>query len=159
VSPSGGASAQTVTFETGSSTTFKIDNAQDFTGTVVGLATNGSLVTKIDLANMALAGATLTYTGNTSSGVLTVSNGTIVSTINLTGDYVQADFVLSTDGSSTPDTLVTYTGTGMAAIGPSTVNQMASAMAAMGGGSSASGLSAGAAANSSSVPLALPHAA
>ena len=155
----GGAAAQTVTFESGSSGTFKIDQAQNFNGTVAGLATNGSVVSAIDLANLSYSTASLTYAGTTSSGVLTVTDGTIVSTIKLTGDYVQSNFGLAADTGG--HTLVTYNGTGMAAIpagGSGSVDRMVAAMAAMGGGASASSR----VSNTTQTPslmLATPHAA
>jgi hypothetical protein len=153
----GGAAAQTVTFESGSSGTFKIDQAQNFNGSVVGLATNGPIVSEIDLANLSYATASLTYAGTTTSGVLTVTDGTIVSTIKLTGDYTQANFALGMDSGG--HTLVTYNGTGMAAIPASgSVNRMAAAMAAMGGGTAASSLASSTAQNPTSLLLATPHA-
>jgi len=89
--------------------------------------------------------------------VLTVTDGTIVSTIKLTGDYTQANFALGMDSGG--HTLVTYNGTGMAAIPASgSVNRMAAAMAAMGGGTAASSLASSTAQNPTSLLLATPHA-
>jgi hypothetical protein len=155
----GAASAQTITFQTGSSGVFKIDQAQSFTGTVAGLATNGAVISTIDLGNLAIGTATLTYTGTTTSGVLTVTDGTIISTIKMTGNYTQANFHLANDGGGHTD--VTYAGTGMAPspAANSAVNQMVSAMASLGVGSSAAAMSSSAAHSAGGMLLALPHAA
>ncbi len=155
----GGAAAQTVTFQTGSSGTFKIDLAQKFSGTVAGLATNGAVVSKIDLGNIAIATATLTYTGSMTNGVLTVTDGSLISTIKMTGNYTQANFVMVNDGGG--HTLVTYNGTGLAPspAANSAVNQMVSAMASLGVGSSVASMSSSTAQSAGGMLLALPHAA
>jgi hypothetical protein len=89
------------------------------------------------------------------NGVLTVTDGVIVSTIKLTGNYTQANFVLSNDGGG--HTNVTYNGTGLA---PSpAVNQMISAMASLGGGSASSSVLSGQGEAATSLRLATPHAA
>ena len=105
----GGAAAQAVSFSTGSTGTFKIDNAQSFSGTLAGLATGRTL----DLGNIAIGSAALTYTGSMTSGVLTVTDGTTVAKIKLNGNYTQANFHLANDGAGHTD--VTYSGTGMVA--------------------------------------------
>jgi len=105
----GGSAAQAVAFSTGSTGTFKIDNAQSFNGTLAGLATGRTL----DLGNVAIGTATLSYAGTASNGVLTVSDGNIVSNIKLVGNYTQVNFHLANDGSGHTD--VTYSGTGMLA--------------------------------------------
>ncbi len=151
----GPTAAQTVTFSAGATGVFKIDTAQSFTGTVAGLSTGKT----IDLGNLVIGTATLTYAGSMTNGVLTVTDGTIVSTIKLTGHYTQANFHLANDGGG--HTNVTYTGTGLAPspAANSAVNQMVSAMASLGVGSSAASMSSSAAHSAGGVLLALPHAA
>lgn len=106
-SSTGATAAQTVTFQSGATGVFKIDQAQFFTGTVAGMSTGKT----IDLGNVVIGTATLTYSGTTSSGVLTVTDGTITSTIKMTGNYTQANFSLANDGGGHTD--VTYNGTGL----------------------------------------------
>ena len=105
----GGASNQVAQFVQNASLSstgiFKIDNAQDFTGTVSDLATGDTL----DLGNINIASATLSYSGNSSGGVLTVSDGTTTAAINMIGNYSQANFATANDGGGHTD--VTYTGT------------------------------------------------
>ena len=150
----GPTAAQTVTFSAGATGVFKIDQAQNFTGTVAGLSTGKT----IDLGNLVIGAATLTYAGSVTNGVLTVTDGTITSTIKLTGNYNQATFHLANDGGG--HTNVTYTS--MAAPSPaasSAVNQMVSAMASLGAGSSAASMSSSAAHSAGAMLLAMPHAA
>ena len=144
--------AQTVTFSGGASgSVFKIDNAQSFSGTVVGLSTGKT----IDLGNVNFAGVSLSYSGTTTSGVLTVTDGATTSTIKLTGNYVQANFTKVNDGSGHTD--ISYNGTGLA---PSpALNQMVSAMASMTGGGSASSLVSSVGQSGTGLRLATPHAA
>jgi hypothetical protein len=149
-SSGGGGSGQTITFSGASADTFKLDSAQGFTGTIVGLATGKT----IDLANVSFSTATFAYSGNTTSGVLTVTDGTIQTSIKLTGNYTQANFSLANDGSGHTD--VTYNGTGMSR--PSGVAQMASAMAGMGAGSASAALAASHAPTMTHALLSLPHA-
>jgi hypothetical protein len=135
-SSTGGAAAQAVIFESGSTGVFAIQNAQDFTGAVTGLHTGDA----IDLANINFASATIvSYAGGAASGVITVFDGTTVATITLDGDYTLANFKLVKDGSN--HTEITYNGTGQApkkpGLGVNPLSQMVEAMAALGGGASA----------------------
>lgn len=105
----GASAAQAVNFSVGSTGTFRIDYAQSFSGTLTGLATGRTL----DLGNIVIGSATLSYTGNTTAGVLSVTDGTTVSNVKLNGNYTQANFHLANDGGGHTD--VTYSGTGMLA--------------------------------------------
>ncbi len=147
----GAADSNTVSFAAASTGKLKLDQSQLFTGTVTGLSTGKT----IDLANIAIGTATLTYTGTTTSGTLKVTDGSLTATIKLTGKYTKANFHLANDGSGHVN--VTYTGTGMSPT-PG-VAQMSSAMAAMGGGGG--GHSAVMAGSHTLTPslLSLPHAA
>jgi hypothetical protein len=106
-SSAGGNANQAVTFTSGAGT-FKIDSAQSFTGTLKGMQTG----TTLDLANLSSSGATLSYSGTTTSGTLTVTNASqnIAAVIHLVGNYTQANFHMTGDGAS--GTNVTYSGTG-----------------------------------------------
>jgi hypothetical protein len=50
------------------------------------------------LAAFALAGAHASYSGTTTAGVLTVSNGIQTTRVKLTGDYTAATWTLASDG-------------------------------------------------------------
>jgi hypothetical protein len=154
-SSTGAGAAQTVTFAAGATGVFKIDTAQSFAGTVAGLATSRH----IDLANVNFATSTLTYVGNTTSGTLTVSDGTIIAKIKLTGNYTKAKFLKTNDGGGHVD--ISYNGTGLAASPPSTdVGRFASAMASLGGATaSGASLSSGGGLLSHSQMLAIPQSA
>jgi hypothetical protein len=96
------ASAETISFAAGSTGTLKLDDSASFTGSVSGLTTT----TYIELADLPWAQGqmTATFSGNTSGGKLTVSDGTGSDTINLVGDYTQSSWNLSQG--SNGDTLV-----------------------------------------------------
>ena len=145
----GGADSNTVAFASTSTGTLKLDQSQLFTGTVTGLSTGKT----IDLANVAIGTATLSYSGTTTSGVLKVTDGSTTATINLTGKYTKASFNLTNDGSG--HTNVTYSGTGMSPT-PSAA-QLASAMAGMGAGAAGQSM---VSASQTLTPmlLSLPHA-
>jgi hypothetical protein len=87
--------SKTVTFAD-STSTLKIDHASDFTGTIGGQLSSGNV---IDLADVSLGpNETVAFSGNNSSGVLTVSDGTHTATIGLAGTYSASGFVASSDG-------------------------------------------------------------
>jgi autotransporter passenger strand-loop-strand repeat protein len=74
--------------------TLQLDDSQHFNGVISGFGVPGG----IDLTDIAFSGATLGYTNNVNSGVLTITNGANVATIQVLGQYVQANFNLSNDG-------------------------------------------------------------
>ncbi len=96
------ASAENVNFAAGSTGTLKLDDSAEFTGSVSGLTTT----TYIDLADLSWAQGQMiaSFSGDTSGGKLTVSDGTHSDTINLAGDYTQSGWTLSQD--SAGNTLV-----------------------------------------------------
>ena len=90
----GTAGSSTITISSG---TLKLDNSQNFGGTVAGLATSG--VQNVDLADINFATLqTLGYSGNTLSGTLTVTDGTHTAILALLGNYTVANFKTSNDG-------------------------------------------------------------
>jgi hypothetical protein len=74
--------------------TLQLDDSQNFNGVISGFGVPGG----IDLRDIDFAGATLGYSGDASSGVLTVSNAGNTATIHLLGQYVEGNFHLSDDG-------------------------------------------------------------
>jgi hypothetical protein len=72
--------------------------SQAFTNFVRGFSRTGG--TSLDLQDIAFGGATsASYSGTTTSGVLTVSDGTHTAHIHLQGDYTGSAFMVSSDGS------------------------------------------------------------
>ena len=85
--------AENVTFA-GSTGTLELADSKTYTGAVTGLSSSGT--NSLDLLDIGFAGATTgVYTGTTTSGVLTVTEGANVATIHLTGDYLGSTFTLS----------------------------------------------------------------
>ena len=90
-----GASSQNVTFSPGATGTLQLDTAQSFTGNVSGLTASDT----IDLPNLTYgANMTVGYSGNASSGQLTIGNATQTAKINLLGNYLSSTFTLGSDG-------------------------------------------------------------
>ncbi len=83
-----------VTFA-GSTGTLQLENQSSFTGTVAGLTGQDTL----DLMYINIATVqTPTYSGNSSGGVLSVTDGTHTANIALLGNYLASTFVPSSDG-------------------------------------------------------------
>jgi phospholipase/lecithinase/hemolysin len=91
------ADKENVKFSAGSTGTLKLDRSSTFTGSVAGLST----VNKLDLSDLAWSQGKMTasFSGNTSGGVLSISDGTKTDKIALTGNYTNASWKLSSDGS------------------------------------------------------------
>ena len=86
-------SAQSVSFQ-GPTGTLKLDDAGAFAGQVSGLSGSDAL----DLGDIKYgANTTATYLGNSSGGVLTVSDGTHTANIDLVGNYLSSSWDLSSD--------------------------------------------------------------
>jgi hypothetical protein len=83
-----------IIFAPGSNSTLKLDSLSP-TGQISGLNTND----KIDLAGLAFVqgGMKASFSGNTSGGILTVSNGTQRVAIGLLGNYTQSSWHISPD--------------------------------------------------------------
>jgi hypothetical protein len=102
----GSATTATVTFANGSATTghLVLDDSKDFTGQIAGFAGDGTAANSdsIDLKDINFSHLTTeTYTENNAGtgGTLTLSDGTDTSNINFIGNYVLANFTLSSDAS------------------------------------------------------------
>ncbi len=90
--------ANNVTFTATSTGTLELNKSQTYTGSISGFSKTGANF--LDLADIAFTAGTTkaTYSGTTTSGVLTVTDGTHTSKINLTGNYTTSTFVLASDG-------------------------------------------------------------
>ncbi|SED91196.1 Ig-like domain-containing protein [Bradyrhizobium erythrophlei] len=79
-----------------------LDQSSKFTGNILGLSGNGDPTASdiLDLRDIAYgAGTRVSYIGNTSGGVLTVTDAqNHTAHLNLTGDYTRMTFALSSDG-------------------------------------------------------------
>ena len=94
-----GASGSTVEF-TGSTGTLELQDAQAFSGKIVGLAGADT----IDLADLSFSSSTeATFLGTATGGTLTITNGTQTAKIALTGDYLSSTWTLSSDGANGTD--------------------------------------------------------
>lgn len=66
-----------------------------FGATIAGLSDTDEIINLLDID---FATATLGYSGNTGSGVLTITDGTDTATLNLIGQYTAASFTLASNG-------------------------------------------------------------
>ena len=77
--------------------TLKLDHSESFTGTVSGLDDN-----TLDLGDITSGkNTTITYSGNSTGGILTIVNnadGSDIAHIKLTGNYLGSSFVATSDG-------------------------------------------------------------
>jgi hypothetical protein len=92
-------SGQILTFE-GSTGTLNLDNAPSFLGVISGLTGNGQLSgsDQIDLADININLGQFTESFNSSTDVLTVSNGTNTANLQFNGTYVAGNFSSVSDG-------------------------------------------------------------
>jgi Bacterial Ig-like domain len=91
----GAAESENVIFAAGAKGTLKLDKSALFTGTISGLTKNNA----VDLADLSWVPGKMkaTFTGNTSGGFLTVTDGAKSINLNLSGDYTKASWNLSRD--------------------------------------------------------------
>jgi len=85
----------------GSTGTLKLDAPSTFTGQIVGFSGDGTLAGSdhIDLVGLTYNSSIQSdSTYNSSTGVLSVSNGTTVDLLNFTGSYSLANFEFASDG-------------------------------------------------------------
>ena len=75
-----------------------LDQSQTFTGTIAGL-TSSAPGDVVDLKDINFTGATKTYVGTTTSGVLTIKDGVHTANLSMIGDYTPSSFTLQNDGS------------------------------------------------------------
>jgi fibronectin-binding autotransporter adhesin len=95
------ASSENITFQLGGTGGLELDVASAYTGKVSGFGNGGNTSQYIDLANIAFNGnVSRSYSGNTTSGVLTVTSGaTVVAKIAMVGNYTTSSFKLGADSS------------------------------------------------------------
>ncbi len=87
---------------TGVSGTLQLAQSQNYTGTVSGFSTHGgSTFDVLDLRDIGFVSVNeATFSGTSSGGTLTVTDGTHTAHILLAGDYTHAGFAASSDGSN-----------------------------------------------------------
>jgi hypothetical protein len=123
--------AEKVTFK-GQGGTLELDQSQTYAGKVTGFSLTGQ--TTLDLRDIGfVAPDEATFSGTSTSGVLTVTDGTHTAHITLVGDYLGATFTAASDGNGGVDVVAASAQT------PS-VAHFAGAMAGMIGHSAGSGL-------------------
>jgi hypothetical protein len=91
-----GAFNENVTFATGSTGTLELGDSKGYTtGSITGFSKTGA--NALDLLDIPFVSGTTTatYSGTTTSGVLTVRDGANVATIHLTGNYTTSTFTVS----------------------------------------------------------------
>ncbi len=90
--------AENVAFAAGSTGTLELGKSTTYTGSISGFSKTGTNF--LDLADIAFISGTTkaTFSGTTTSGVLTVTDGTHTAKITLTGNYLSSTFVVATDG-------------------------------------------------------------
>jgi hypothetical protein len=92
-----GASMDAVSFSSGSTGVFRLDDSKDFKGNIAGLAPGNYL----DLADIGFGtNTTLAYSANSGNtgGTLDVTDGTHFAQIALLGQYAASSFVTASDG-------------------------------------------------------------
>jgi hypothetical protein len=97
-----GAFNQNVTFAAGSTGTLELGDSKGYTtGAITGFSKTGA--NALDLLDIAFVSGTTTatYSGTTTSGVLTVKDGANVATIHLIGNYLGSTFSLTGAGGGT----------------------------------------------------------
>ena len=126
----GEASAQDVTFanQTGTTGTFAIEHAADFTGVINGFAGDGTVANSdlLDLKDIdfsSLKGVSYTVNADQQGGTLTLTDGTGTATIKFAGSYTVDNFHFASDGYG--GTLVIDPPTGPTFVGTSGQDQFA----------------------------------
>jgi hypothetical protein len=126
--------AENVTFS-GTSGVLKLAKSQSYTGAITGFSHTGG--TSLDLADIAFVDAgQATFSGTTTSGLLTVTDGTHTAKITLIGDYTGSTFTASSDGHggvSIVDPTNTQGASAPAAAPASSPHRFIAAMAGLGG--------------------------
>nr|WP_245284210.1 FecR domain-containing protein [Bradyrhizobium sp. WSM2254] len=124
------ASAQSVTFANGTGTTgtFAIEHAADFTGVINGFAGDGTtansdLIDLKDIGFSSLTGVTYTENADHLGGTLTLSDGTDTATIKFAGSYSIDSFQFASDGHG--GTLIVDPPTGPTLVGTDGQDQFA----------------------------------
>jgi hypothetical protein len=90
--------SQSVIFAAGATGVLELAQSTAYTGTVSGFSKTGA--TALDLADIAFASGTTTasFSGTTTAGTLTVTDGTHTAKIRLAGNYTASTWTVSSDG-------------------------------------------------------------
>ncbi|HXU98968.1 MAG TPA: hypothetical protein VG166_00540 [Caulobacteraceae bacterium] len=86
--------AENVSF--GTTGGLRLGDSQAFTGQVTGFSKTGA--TSLDLLDINFTSATASYSGTSTAGILTVTDGTHTAHVHLTGNYLSSTWTLSNDG-------------------------------------------------------------
>jgi hypothetical protein len=129
-----------------------------YTASITGFSKTGK--TSLDLVDIGFVSSTeATFSGTTTSGVLTVTDGTHTAHIKLTGNYTTSTFIASSDGHG--GTIVVDPKAKAAAISPAplvpTPHSLIAAMAALGGAASVTSVHTNDTFTGPSVTLTRPH--
>jgi autotransporter passenger strand-loop-strand repeat protein len=81
----------------GTSGRLVLDQSQSFSGTIAGLSASVPNDV-VDLKDISFSGVTSSYSGNSSSGTLTISDGVHSANLHMIGNFTSASFHLSNDG-------------------------------------------------------------
>ena len=81
----------------GTSGELLLDHSKTFTGTISGLRSSAPSDV-VDLKDINFATATRSYSGTTTSGILTVTDGADTAKLSMIGDYTTSSFNLQNDG-------------------------------------------------------------
>jgi hypothetical protein len=124
---------QNVTFTAAAGSVLELAKSTGYTGQISGFSKTGA--SSLDLLDIAFGGGTkVSFSGTTTSGVLTVTDGTHTANIHLTGNYTTSTFTAADDGAG--HVLVTDPTTPMTT--PAiTVQPLVTAMAGFGDGRAA----------------------
>lgn len=118
---------ENVTFS-GATGELELAQSQGYGGTITGFSTTGG--TALDLRDIHFVNAgEATFSGNSTGGVLTVTDGVNTTTIHLAGDYTASTWTASSDGH---DGVIIVDPTAKDAGAPHSASAFASAMAGIG---------------------------
>ena len=128
--------SQNVTF-TGNGGVLDLAQSQGYAGTIAGFSTSGG--TTLDLGDIGFASGTTTaaYSGSSTGGTLTVTDGTHTSHIALLGDFTHSTFTVSGDGHGGTAVIDPAVGPHAAFADRSALQSFATAMAGLGAKSAA----------------------
>jgi fibronectin-binding autotransporter adhesin len=125
---------ENVTFTGSGDGTLELDHSHAYTGQITGFSKTGTTTLQLDDVSFISGTTKATYSGTTTSGVLTVTDGTHVAKITLEGDYTGSTFTVSAaTGGGTA--VVDPTSKGLEKpVDPMSLHPFVAAMASLGAG-------------------------